>query len=241
MRAMPGRRHPGWRRCPCGIRDKDRECRPTGRNGLGPGRSRAGRARRRARNGRRGGRRAPLPSPRRAPAAQGWFRYASVAAGRLPAGARAAIQPAWSRSGLVMARRPAAGSSFGVRRTRLRLPARPAPVGKAMRAPSGRRDDPVGAGDDGLPRRASLRLLELPGGQAQPDRRAVRPLHETEGLAHEDRQFVDMGRLEAASRSGGHADQRRVDRLVLAALRAPASGRTASRPAGTARPGSRRS
>ena len=62
-------------------------------------------------------------------------------------------------------------------------------------------------------------LLKLACRQPQPHRRPVRPLHVIEGVAQQDRQFVDMGRLEAGQPVGGHADQRRVDRLVLPALR----------------------
>ena len=72
-----------------------------------------------------------------------------------------------------------------------------------------------------------VRLRQRPGRQPQPHRRAVRLLHELQSVAQHDGEFVDMRRLEAREPVGGHADQRRVDRLVLPALgRQGQSGRS---------------
>ena len=82
-----------------------------------------------------------------------------------------------------------------------------------------RRHRPVGPGNHCSRVQRALRLIQLPRRQPQPDRRAVRLLHEVKGVTHEDREFIDIGRFEARQPVRGHAEQRRVDRLVLPAFR----------------------
>ena len=62
-------------------------------------------------------------------------------------------------------------------------------------------------------------LLQRPGRQPQPNRGPIRPLHEIERMAQQDAQFIDMRRFEARQPIRRHADQRRVDRLMLPAFR----------------------
>src|SRR3546814_7135033 len=61
-------------------------------------------------------------------------------------------------------------------------------------------------------------LRDRAGGQAQIDRTAIRPLHMIERPGHHQRKLVGIGRIEIGKVGLAHADQRRIDRLVRAAL-----------------------
>ena len=65
----------------------------------------------------------------------------------------------------------------------------------------------------------SVGLLKLACRKPQPYRRPIGALHVFEGVTQHDRQLIHMGGLEACQTVGGHADQRRVDRLMLTAFR----------------------
>ena len=83
-----------------------------------------------------------------------------------------------------------------------------------------------------LARHGPRELVERPRGEAQVDRAALLvavpaplavllalALHVVEGPLHDRGQLVDVGRLEGGEPILRHADQRRADRLVRAALR----------------------
>ena len=87
----------------------------------------------------------------------------------------------------------------------------------------------------------ALDLGDRAGREAEIGGFAVGIVDQAEGFLHHRRQLVGEGGLVMAQAGLAERDQRRVDRLVRAAFRARASCRTGSRPAGSARPGSRRS
>ncbi len=87
---------------------------------------------------------------------------------------------------------------------------------------------PIGATDDRLGKRPvdlALGLLDRPRRQAEVDRLAVLPLDFGQRPAHQYRQFVGIGRLEAREPGLGKANQRFEDRLVGAAFRSEGDAR----------------
>ena len=131
----------------------------------------------------------------------------------------ASSQAAWRRSGLVMARSPALGTScWSSAKAASASGGDGALVGDGDGGAVLRGDDPVGSGDDGCRVEGAFGLVELPGGEAEPDGGACFGLHVDEGVAEEDGEFVDVGWFVAGEAVGCHADEGGVDALVLAAF-----------------------
>ncbi len=241
--AAPARRHPGSRRCPARIPDTGPGYRRPGRNGPAPS----------------GTTRCPRTAPSQAcvagcpsstvtSAAPG----ASGASIRSICDTRAAIARPAARAAppasrhaagraMVIASSPAPGSSsrsigerrLGLRRDRPLIGERDPRALAPAAPPSARRRSPP-------PDRASRSgcascRVDSRSHTAEPSGCCMC----SKRVAQQDRQLVHMRRLEARQPVGRHADQRRVDATGAARPRAPGSAPTASRPAGSARPGSR--
>ncbi len=132
--------------------------------------------------------------------------------------APAGVQPIGRRDG----EQPGAGNILEQLRVRLdRVGRHRALVRDGQRCSRRRRYQPVAASDDrsaqsGRERARGLR--HRPRRQAQIHRAAVRALHPVEGMAHQHRKLVGIGRLESRQAGLRHADQRRGARLVRAAF-----------------------